>query len=91
MKIRMLANAKGAPEGTDTREFVVGEVVELRSQRGLDLAGVFIREGWAEELVEARTAPAAPELEAPSLGLQAEEHLDEAEAERRGRRRRGRG
>jgi hypothetical protein len=59
MKIRMLKAAKGSEEGISTRLYEAGREYDLPdTDRGLDLALVFIHEKWAEEV---KNRPVAPE------------------------------
>lgn len=86
MRIRMISTRRGADDGSTVRTYEAGAEYELpETERGQDLARVFLREGWA---VDAN--PPEPVEPPASLGMQAEEHLDEAEAERRAARRRRR-
>jgi hypothetical protein len=49
MKIRMLKTMRGSPNGVDIFVYREGEEYDLsRDARALDLANVFLREGWAE-------------------------------------------
>ena len=109
MKIRMLSTQRGADDGVTVRTYEAGHVYELaETERGLDLALVFLREGWAEEAEGRRTlggeAPPVPPGDAPQGGspspgaeaaapapspdLEADEHADGVEAEKRAHRRR---
>lgn len=45
MKVRMLRTQKGSPDGIQVFSYEAGQKYDLPD----DLAGVFLREGWAEE------------------------------------------
>jgi hypothetical protein len=45
MNIRMLKTMRGSPDGIQVFEYQAGQKYDLPD----DLAGVFLREGWAEE------------------------------------------
>jgi hypothetical protein len=65
VKIRMLTTQRGAEDGVTLRTYEAGKEYDLSHSPGqLDLAAVFVREGWAEE-VRAAAPPPAPESSAP--------------------------
>lgn len=45
MKVRMLQNHTGSPDGIQVLDYQAGQKYDLPES----LAGVFLREGWAEE------------------------------------------
>lgn len=66
MQIKMLKTMAGSEDGAVTRLFRAGEVYQLgQSARAVELAKVFLREGWAEEVVDAGAD--APPVEAPPV------------------------
>ncbi|GEM_PF-5381030 len=73
MKLRMKVTQNGSPDGYEVYAYQAGGEYSLTSTPPLsnDLAAVFLREGWAEEIAEApfresESAPAvAPEAPAP--------------------------
>lgn len=80
MKIRMLSTQHGADDGVTLRTYGAGEEYVLPDTgRGLDLAAVFLREGWAEEVKAA--VRAEPETVSASAATQ------QPAASARGRRR----
>lgn len=67
MKIRMLETQRGAEDGVTLRTYETGVEYDLGHTAGArDLAAVFVREGWAEQ-VAAPPSPRALEPEAPLL------------------------
>lgn len=113
MRLRMLSTQRAAEDGFTLRTYEAGQEYEIGgTPRADDLAAVFVRERWAEPIVQGPVMIGVPAIAVapeagikttdevlvemdppapPSLGEQAEEHLDEVEAERRAaRRRRGR-
>lgn len=66
MQIRMLKTVAGSDDGARTRTFEAGQVYELGpSPRALELAAVFLREGWASAAgVEHQVVPQM-EVQAP--------------------------
>jgi len=63
MNIRMLQTTRGSPDGIQVFEYRAGEKYDLPD----DLAGVFLREGWAEEDKElVLETKAGPQPEAPA-------------------------
>ena len=67
MRIRMKATVFGSRDGAATEQFKAGTEHELlHTARERELAKVFVREGWADQVVATNAAPAvpvAPELE----------------------------
>ena len=62
MNIRMLKTMRGSPDGIQVFEYRAGQKYDLPD----DLAGVFLREGWAEEDKElVLETKAEPQPEAP--------------------------
>lgn len=67
MQIRILKTVMGSEDGATTRPFEVGKVYEFGpSPRSLELAAVFLREGWAEAEAVERQAPPPVEVDAPA-------------------------
>jgi hypothetical protein len=73
MRIRMLRHQYGSPDGVTLLVYEQGHEYDLSGgERALDLAAVFVREGWAvevkpepvEPVVEAKAEPEAPENKA---------------------------
>ncbi len=61
MKIKMRETKRGADDGFTVREYAAGVEYDLsRTPRARDLAAVFVGEGWAEEVPDKISAPAAP-------------------------------
>lgn len=73
MRIKMLRSENGAanPSGSATKLYREGEIHEMEADWQLELAMVFVREGWAEDIgvlkaeaPEAKDAGPAPENKA---------------------------
>lgn len=64
MRLRMLKSVRGSQDGISLLDYVAGESYDIaNTQRGLELAAMWIREGIAEEVpaapVQAAAQPAA--------------------------------
>lgn len=60
MKIRMTQTQRGAADGMTVVTYVEGQEYDLSgTPRALELAAVFVREGWAEEVRAGQDAPPA--------------------------------
>lgn len=58
MRIRMLKNSKGADDGFTVRDYLEGTDHNLgHSVRAIELAHVFVKEGWAEQIPASAAAP----------------------------------
>lgn len=59
MRVLMKKTVDGAPDGAHTQRFLEGKAYDLGgSKRAVELAAVFVREGWAEETeLEPTAAP----------------------------------
>lgn len=68
MRIRMLKTVSGSPDGGRTLLYRDGEEYALgETEREKELAAVFLREGWAEEVKpEVKPVPPAPPAAPPS-------------------------
>ncbi len=65
----MLSHRRGAVDGFTVRDYVEGERYDLSATPGaVDLAQVFVREGWAVEVGAAEPAK-APEVIVPEAPL----------------------
>lgn len=62
MRLRMKETRHGSPDGRAVHAYQAGEVYDADTTPPLsdDLASVFLREGWAEEVSETDTAPETP-------------------------------
>lgn len=76
MRVRMLSTKNGADDGVTVRTYLAGQEYELpATSRGLDLAQVFVKAGWAQEVkpeavsapVRGLVEPARPTLRLPLL------------------------
>lgn len=56
MKITMVRDQSGSDDGLTLRDFKRGETYTV----GADLGGVFVREGWAEEVKPEEPKPVIP-------------------------------
>lgn len=67
MLIRMLSTHRGAADGFTLREYKTGEQYDLSgAQRAVELAQLFVREGWAEQVKAQEPAqPEPPKASAP--------------------------
>jgi hypothetical protein len=64
MRIRMLKTVRGAEDGFTVREYLIDTEHELSgTARAQELAEVFLREGWAEEVGKAPAEAPAPHHE----------------------------
>lgn len=67
MRIRMKETRRGADDGHTVREYLAGREYDLSgTPRAEDLAQVFVREGWADEVKAPPAAEPARKPEPPA-------------------------
>ena len=57
MYIKILKNRQAAPDGKTVKLYRKDEIVKVPEEMPQDLAEVFIKEGWAEEVKEEKKKP----------------------------------
>jgi len=67
LSLRMTRTVDGSLNGRDARTYQAGECYDLPDDGPQGLAGVFLREGWAELVVEAAPEPAAETAPVPPV------------------------
>lgn len=64
MRIRMLEKKQGADDGRTLRTYEAGQEYDMpNTQRGRDLAALFVSEGWAELMDAPRVEQAVARLQ----------------------------